>query len=94
MQKHTTNYFKAFSIEYDLSTGWHDYIECEMCSAPGVDLHHINNRIKGVKILDRVDNIICLCRVCHEKAHANKYGYSKECLKTRHENNMRLNKIL
>lgn len=92
MQQHTKNYFKAFNIAFNES-GEHDYIACEMCGSQAVDLHHIENRIKGVKRLDHHKNIISLCRSCHEKAHANSYGYTKDCLQTRHENNMRINKI-
>ena len=92
MQNHTKNYFKAFKIDYNES-GWHDFIACEMCGNEAVDLHHIENRIKGVKRLNHHKNIIALCRSCHEKAHANKYGYTKDCLMTKHENNMRINKI-
>lgn len=92
MLPHTKNYFKAFSVDFNES-GWHDYIQCEMCPNEAVDLHHIENRIKGVKRLDHHKNIIALCRYCHEKAHGNKYGYSKECLITAHENVMRINKV-
>ncbi len=92
MEKHVKNYFDFFEIDFDLVSGWHDFIPCEMCGRPGVDLHHIENRIKGVERLNGVNNIICLCRECHEKAHGNVYGYDKACLKQRHENNMNLAK--
>lgn len=92
MQEHTKNYFKAFKIDFNES-GEHDYIACEMCDNQAVDLHHIERRIKGVKRLNHHKNIIALCRSCHEKAHANVYCYTKDCLQTRHENNMRINKI-
>lgn len=85
MQIHTKNYFEHFNISYDFE-GNHDFIECEMCGGKAVDLHHIENRIKGVKRLDCVKNIIALCRICHEKAHANVYGYDKNSLKDRHVN--------
>lgn len=94
MQAHTKNYFDFFNIDYDPISGWHDHINCELCGSTAIDLHHIENRIKGIKILNRIDNIIALCRQCHEKAHANAYGYSKDYLKQVHENIMNNNKIL
>jgi hypothetical protein len=92
MQLHTKNYFEYFKIDFDPSNGWHDYIRCEMCPSEAVDLHHIERRMKGVKKLDEVGNIIALCRSCHEKAHSNVYGYDKICLKTAHDNCIRLRK--
>ena len=89
MKPHTKNYFDFFKIDY-FEDGSHDFIACEMCGAEAVDLHHINNRIKGVKRLDEVENIIALCRTCHEKAHSNAWGYTKECLITRHINNIEI----
>lgn len=76
MQLHTKNYFDHFNIDYDQSTGWHDFIKCEVCGMEACDLHHIERRIKGVKRLDKVGNIIALCRSCHIKAHDN--NISKE----------------
>lgn len=92
MQKHTKNYFEFFNIEYDIVSGWHDHISCEMCNNKAVDIHHIENRIKGVERLNKVENCIALCRSCHEKAHGNFYGYTKDCLKQTHENRMYFHK--
>ena len=66
MQKHTKNYFDYYGIGY-YPDGSHDHISCEICGNKGVDLHHINGRIG--KDSDDVENIICLCRGCHEDAH-------------------------
>lgn len=84
MQQHTKNYFKAYNIEYDFS-GWHEFIPCEVCDAESVDLHHIENRMKGVKRLDEHENIIALCRCCHEKAHSG--ILTKDELRQIHKNN-------
>ena len=70
MQRHTKLYFDAHNIDYDEQTGWHDFIACKVCGMTAQDLHHIEKRIKGVKRLDEPDNIIPLCRSCHDKAHA------------------------
>lgn len=68
MQKHVEVYLKAFNyIEGD-------FIPCESCGLRGVDIHHIIPRSKfGKKRKDEQDlitNLICLCRLCHEKAHS------------------------
>lgn len=70
MQRHIRNYLS--SIGADESTR----IRCEVCNAIAVDIHHIIPRSKfGSKRKDEQDapeNLIALCRSCHEKAHANK----------------------
>ena len=50
-----------------------DYIACEMCNAPGQDIHHIQARgLGGSKNRDYIENLICLCRACHNRAEADK----------------------
>ena len=68
MQKHTKIYLEHFSI-----TPW-EFIWCEICWQEAVDLHHIEKRSsfwkKRKHLQDRIENIIALCRRCHEKAEA------------------------
>ena len=65
MKPHTKEYFKH-----------HDpfnYLPCEVCGQKAVDIHHIEPKgMGGSKMKDYYDNLIGLCRDCHEKAHANK----------------------
>ena len=49
--------------------GEQDFIPCEVCGARAVDVHHILFRSHGGT--DEVENIILLCRNCHNKAHNN-----------------------
>ena len=69
MQRHIRNYLS--SIGADESTR----IRCEVCPDLAVDIHHIIPRSKfGSKRKDEQDapeNLIALCRSCHEKAHKN-----------------------
>ncbi len=65
MKAYTKIYFNYFNIAYNES-GWHDYIACEYCGAESVDTHHINGRGKGK---DVIENLIALCRKCHDSAH-------------------------
>ena len=61
MKNHTKIYFEYFG--YDKNS----FIECEVCGAKAVDLHHIERRgMGGSKSADRIENIMALCRKDHE----------------------------
>ena len=71
-----------------------DFIPCEKCGVKAVDIHHIIPKgMGGSKTKDVIENLISLCRDCHNKAHDNKI--SKEELFKLHEEKMlqRLYKI-
>jgi 5-methylcytosine-specific restriction endonuclease McrA len=78
MQKHVRNYLDYFNYSPE------EIILCEVCGKRGVDLHHIIYRSQGGS--DDVDNIICLSRDCHTKAHNNEL--TKEYLKEIHNKNL------
>ena len=41
--------------------------------SPGQDIHHIQARkLGGSKCMDFVENLICLCRDCHNRAESDK----------------------
>jgi 5-methylcytosine-specific restriction endonuclease McrA len=72
MKRHVKLYLG--SIDY---APWYP---CEVCSATAVDIHHIDPKgMGGRKSADYIENLIALCRNCHEAAHAGKI--SKERLK-------------
>lgn len=68
MQKHIRNYIKYHGI------GEQDVIHCEICGKSGridkgnFDIHHIKPRSQGGK--DNIENLILLCRKCHDLAHS------------------------
>ena len=65
MQKYVRMYldFHGYTIA--------DNILCEMCSGPAVDIHHIAAKgMGGNPKADCIENLIGLCRSCHDKAHA------------------------
>lgn len=67
MQPHVKNYLDFFG--YDESY----VIPCEMCGSVATDIHHVIFRSKfGSKTKherDAPNNLIALCRTCHDKAH-------------------------
>lgn len=78
MRKHTKIYLDYFG--YDDS----DYIQCELCPNPAVDIHHIDARgMGGRKSADTIENLMALCRKCHDK-YGDKKQY-KEFLKQKHK---------
>jgi uncharacterized protein with PIN domain len=69
-----------------------EYNPCEVCKAPGVDVHHIEARgMGGTKKEDTIDNLMLVCRSCHEKYGDKKHF--KDYLKTIHEEVMIRNGI-
>ena len=61
MKKHTKIYLEAFG--FDIS----DFIPCEVCGSTAVDIHHIKARGMGGSIhKDTKENLMALCRNCHE----------------------------
>jgi len=52
--------------------GEQSYIPCECCTSPAVDVHHLIPRgMGGSKTKDHIENLMGLCRKCHNKAEAN-----------------------
>ncbi len=66
MQKHTKVYFDFFG--YDESS----HIECEMCRATAVDIHHLERRTRNKVTNDYIENLVGLCRSCHIKAESDR----------------------
>lgn len=69
MKPHVRIYMQAFGY------GEQDYIRCELCAysrrtARAVDVHHIVLRgMGGRPDADTIDNLIGLCRPCHDLCH-------------------------
>jgi len=50
-----------------------DFIGCEICHTTSVDIHHIEPKgMGGSKTKDYIENLIAVCRDCHNKCHDSK----------------------
>ena len=78
MKNYKKIYFKHFNYGID------DVILCEVCGRVAVDIHHIKYRSRGGT--DEIDNLMALCRSCHDKAHAE--ILTEEQLKQIHKNKL------
>ena len=64
--------------------GEQDIILCERCNKKATDIHHIIYKSQGGK--DTIENLIALCRDCHNLAHNEKI--TKEELYKIHNKNL------
>jgi len=65
MKKHTKIYldFHGYQVPED--------VICEFCGDMAQDIHHITPKgMGGNPNADCIENLIGLCRPCHDKAHA------------------------
>lgn len=87
MQKHTKIYTE--SLGYDQT----DFIPCEVCRKRATDIHHIDARGMGGSYLkDFIENLMALCRECHEK-YGDKTKYMS-FLKDIHITFLKIKKVL
>lgn len=72
MLKHKRIYFQFFGI------GDQDIVLCECCYQKAVDIHHIDNKgMGGSKEKDYIENLMALCRRCHNAAHDEEISMEK-----------------
>jgi 5-methylcytosine-specific restriction endonuclease McrA len=61
MKQYVKTYLTYFG--YDVS----DWIQCEVCGAKAVDIHHLDPRSTNKAKINLIDNLVALCRTCHDK---------------------------
>jgi len=69
MKEYTRVYYEAFDYPKDPDA----FIECEICGQKAVDIHHIENRSHRKDLINEINNLMALCRSCHDK-----YGDKKQ----------------
>ena len=77
MQRHVKIYFDHFDFKVA------EDIICEGCQGQAVEIHHIHGRGAGKNV---INNLIALCRKCHERAHSSKHYVSKDEFQYMHNN--------
>lgn len=65
-------YIKVYCDYFDIKT--ENELICEACGNQANDIHHINGRGKEK---DVINNLMALCRKCHERAHGGIHPLSK-----------------
>ena len=62
------NHKKIYCTFFNLNKG--DRILCTNCGQDAVDIHHIIPRGMGGSERDYIENLVALCRKCHDKAES------------------------
>ena len=62
-RNHTDTYRQTWGFAED------ECVLCERCQGASAEIHHITYRSHGG--LDEFDNLIALCRRCHDWSHGN-----------------------
>ena len=71
-------YTKTYLAHFGYSEA--DFIPCECCGNKAVDIHHLESRSIAKAKINLIDNLMALCRECHNKA----FGSFNEELKLIH----------
>jgi 5-methylcytosine-specific restriction endonuclease McrA len=66
MKPYTKTYMKYFG--YDTS----DFIPCEICGNNASDIHHLEPRSIAKAKENFIDNLMALCRNCHDECGKNR----------------------
>ena len=67
MLKHKRKYLNYFGY------GEQDIVPCEICGSPASDIHHIKHKSQSGN--NDIENLMALCRHCHDMAHSDKSIY-------------------
>ncbi|CAL2094861.1 HNH endonuclease [Tenacibaculum sp. 190524A02b] len=62
MQTYTKIYLEAFGLDET------DFCRCETCTndVRATEIHHILTRKKYAEGLNKIENLMAICRICHE----------------------------
>lgn len=83
MKRHTKIYLDYFKIYNP------EEVMCELCGKIAVDIHHIDYRGMGGRNVDYIENLMALCRECHNNVHLYPKKYNKKLLILIHKSNLK-----
>jgi len=83
MKPYTKTYFDFFGFTIA------DFIPCEICGERAIDIHHIWARSIRKDLVNAINNIMALCRLCHTEFGDKKE--QREYLQSVHNNYMDAN---
>ena len=73
MKPHTKIYLDYFGYS------GYEYMECEICSAPANQVHHIDPRgMGGSKLKDYIENLLGCCFHCHTKCESGEISKAEQ----------------
>ena len=64
MKPYVKTYLRYFGYPEDPDA----FIPCEVCGAKSVDVHHLTPRSLRKDLINKIDNLMALCRPCHDRA--------------------------
>ena len=76
-------YIKTYHDYFGFTLG--AFVPCESCGGEAVEIHHLKPKSLDKSLENAIENLIALCRICHDKAHSNA-GFNAE-LKEIHRRN-------
>ena len=64
MKPYVKTYLDYFGYPHDPTA----FVPCEVCGAKSVDIHHLTPRSLRKDLINKIDNLMALCRSCHDLA--------------------------
>lgn len=64
MKNYVRTYLRYFGYPEDPD----GFVPCEVCGAKSVDIHHLTPRSLRKDLINNIENLMALCRNCHDRA--------------------------
>jgi 5-methylcytosine-specific restriction endonuclease McrA len=61
------NYVKTYHDFFGFTPG--EFVPCENCGRQSVEIHHLRPKSLDKKAENKIENLMALCRSCHDNAH-------------------------
>ena len=60
MKAYTKTYFRYFGFDES------DFVPCEICGSKATEIHHLEPKSIAKAKVNLIDNLIAVCRTCHD----------------------------